>query len=672
MVRRHVGTYPTLASPNASSAKDQAPLIEQTSQNSSSSGTITPDSQQSELSRMADAANALTQGCLLQISQKNNEVEQPILQCVQIKPMNSNRDQERYRVVMNDSINFMQGMLTQQMNYMVNEQKLKKGSIVRLTQFTSNFVKDKHILVILALDILEEYGELEKIGQPVAIEYKGEGSEEVKPQPGNIAGDGFYGNKAQQAQPQQVKQEQQRSLPSRTNGSAGGGSHGAIYPIESLSPYAHKWTIKARCTSKGEIKTWHNTRGDGKLFSANFLDESSEIRATGFNNAVDQWYDVLQEGSVYYISSPCKVQLAKKQYSNLPNDYELTFENDTIIEKAEDAEGVPQVSFNFTSLADLQNVEKDNTIDCIGVLSDVGELSEITSKTTNKPFNKRELTLVDNTGYNVRLTVWGKTAQSFDTSLESVLAFKGVKVSDFGGRSLSLLSSGSMTVDPDIEQAYQLKGWYSASGRNEQFQTHANTMSTVIATSGSDRNATKTIGQVRDENLGMTDDTDWFSIKATVIYVKADNFAYPACLSENCNKKVVETDPGQWRCEKCDKTWDRPEYRYIMSVNVSDHTGQIWLSCFDETGKAMMGMSANDVHAMKEEGDERKVAEVFQDATCRTYIFRCKAKMDNFQDQQRVRYQVQAAQPLNFAVEANKLAKVIEQYSINSDSLFVS
>lgn len=521
------------------------------------------------------------------------------------------------------------------MNFMVNEQKLKKGSIVRLTQFTSNFVKDKHILVILGLDILEEYGELEKIGQPVAIEYKGEGSEEVKPQPGNIAGDGFYGNKAQQTQPQQVKQEQQRSLVTRTNGSAAGGSHGAIYPIESLSPYAHKWTIKARCTSKSDIKTWHKATGEGKLFSANFLDESSEIRATGFNDAVDQWYDVLQEGSVYYISSPCKVQLAKKQFSNLPNDYELTFERDTVVEKAEDAEGVPQVSFNFTSLADLQSVEKDNTIDCIGVLSDVGELSEITSKTTNKPFNKRELTLVDNTGYNVRLTVWGKTAQSFDTSLESVLAFKGVKVSDFGGRSLSLLSSGSMTVDPDIEQAYQLKGWYSASGRNEQFQTHANTMSVVGATSGGDRNATKTIGQVRDENLGMTDDTDWFSIKATVIYVKSENFAYPACLSENCNKKVVETDPGQWRCEKCDKTWDRPEYRYIMSVNVSDHTGQIWLSCFDETGKQMMGMSANDVWAMKEEGDDKKVGEVFQDATCRTYIFRCKAKMDNFQDQQR-------------------------------------
>jgi hypothetical protein len=34
---------------------------------------------------------------------------------------------------------------------------------------------------------------------------------------------------------------------------------------------------------------------------------------------------------------------------------------------------------------------------------------------------------------------------------------------------------------------------------------------------------------------------------------------------------------GQWRCEKCDKTHPKPEYRYVMPISVSDHTGQLWL-----------------------------------------------------------------------------------------------
>lgn len=293
---------------------------------------------------------------------------------------------------------------------------------------------------------------------------------------------------------------------------------------------------------------------------------------------------------------------------------------------------MPQVRYNFTTLSDLQSVEKDTTIDTIGILQNIGEVSEIVSKTSSKPFNKRELTLADNTGFNVRLTIWGNTALSFEAAPESVIAFKGVKVSDFGGRSLSLLSSGTMNVDPDIDEAHKLKGWYDAQGRNDTFQSHAQTMGN---TSGSGRvDAYKTIAQIRDEQLGMSEQTDYFTVKATIIYVKHDNFCYPACLSEGCNKKVVEIEQGEWRCEKCDKTHPKPDYRYIMSVNVSDHTGQLWLSCFDDVGRMIMGVPADDVVQMKEE-DDRKATEAFADANCKTFIFRCRAKMDTFQDQQR-------------------------------------
>lgn len=487
---------------------------------------------------------------------------------------------------------------------------------------------------MIALDVLEEYGEQEKLGQPVAIEsaQPKQEQEDVKPQPGNIAGNGFYGNK-----PQAQQQQAQRSLPSRPNGASHGSSHGMITPIEAISPYTHKWTIKARCTHKGDVKTWHNKNGEGKLFSANFLDDSGEIRATMFNDAVDQWYDVLQEGEVYYVSSPCRVQLAKKQFSNLNNDYELTFEKDTQVEKAEDNEGVPQVSYNFTTIEALQNVDKDTTTDILGVLQDVGEVSEITSKNSGKPFSKRDLTLVDDTGYNIRLTVWGKTAETFDVPVESVIAFKGVRVSDFGGRSLSLSSSGTMNPNPDIDEAFKLKGWYDGAGRNTNFATHANTMSLVGAAGGKAQD-TKSIAQIRDEGIGMGQETDYFSVKATIVYIKQDSFAYPACRTTDpqpCNKKVTEEGPGEWRCEKCSRVWDAPKYRYIMSVNVSDHTGQIWLSCFDEVGERVMGMPANDLMRMKEEGDDKRVTEAFGDANCQTFVFKCRAKMDTFNDQQR-------------------------------------
>lgn len=246
-----------------------------------------------------------------------------------------------------------------------------------------------------------------------------------------------------------------------------------------------------------------------------------------------------------------------------------------------------------------------------------------------KDFTKRELTIADDSQTSVRLTVWGKTAESFDAPLESVVAFKGVKVSDFGGRSLSLLGSGSLTVDPDIDEAHKLRGWFDAVGQSATFSTHQN----LAASAGGNANQdTKLISQILEEESYLQDTPAYFTLKASVIYVKNTTFAYPACQTPNCNKKVIDENPDEWWCEKCQKKWPKPEYRYVLSVNVADHTGSLWLSCFDDAGKMIVGMSANELTELKDE-DDAKFMSAMQDATCKTFNFRVRAKMETFQDQ---------------------------------------
>lgn len=78
----------------------------------SSDGTLTPDSQYDDLIKMADAMSVMSPGTLAAVG-RGEIPENPVMQCVQIKPMASQNGAERYRIVMNDTEHFIQAMLGQ-------------------------------------------------------------------------------------------------------------------------------------------------------------------------------------------------------------------------------------------------------------------------------------------------------------------------------------------------------------------------------------------------------------------------------------------------------------------------------------------------------------------------------------------------------------------------------
>ncbi|KAF5183203.1 Replication protein a subunit, partial [Thalictrum thalictroides] len=88
-------------------------------------------------------SNAISMICTGQI--KGDDVN-PVLQVVDLKQLNAGSNQnsaERYRVVLSDGFNSQQGMLATQMNFLVQSNKLKKGSVVELSQFVSQFIQNR-------------------------------------------------------------------------------------------------------------------------------------------------------------------------------------------------------------------------------------------------------------------------------------------------------------------------------------------------------------------------------------------------------------------------------------------------------------------------------------------------------------------------------------------------
>ena len=49
-----------------------------------------------------------------------------------------------------------------------------------------------------------------------------------------------------------------------------------------------------------------------------------------------------------------------------------------------------------------------------------------------------------------------------------VLAVKGARVSDFGGCSISLINSSTLQINPDIPEAFRLRGWFDNDGKTAE------------------------------------------------------------------------------------------------------------------------------------------------------------------------------------------------------------
>lgn len=119
-----------------------------------------------------------------------------------------------------------------------------------------------------------------------------------------------------------------------------------------------------------------------------------------------------------------------------------------------------------------------------------------------------------------------------------------------------------MTIGVDIPEAHNLKGWYDGEGKDASFSGYGGgggagpgARNVVFK-----RDEMKTLQDVRGGAIGTRDTPDYFNARATVISIRNENLAYPACKTVNCNKKVTLTG-SVWHCDKCDQNWDEPNYR---------------------------------------------------------------------------------------------------------------
>ncbi|KAF2550976.1 hypothetical protein F2Q68_00037158 [Brassica cretica] len=148
--------------------------------------------------------------------------------------------------------------------------------------------------------------------------------------------------------------------------------------------------------------------------------------------------------------------------------------------------------------------------------------------------------------------------------------------------------------------------------------------------------------------------------------MKVDNFYYTACPLMNgdrqCNKKVTDNGDGTWRCEKCDKCVDECDYRYILQLQLQDHTGLTWVTAFQEAGEEIMGMPAKDLYYVKHEhNDEDKFEDIIRKVAFTKYIFKLKVKEETYGDEPTVKATVVKVDKVNYSSDTRTILDAMEK-----------
>lgn len=416
------------------------------------------------------------------------------------------------------------------------------------------------------------------------------------------------------------------------------------------------------------MRTWSKPTGNGNLFSVDLIDaEGGEIRATCFNTVADQYFPLFEIGKAFYISK-CQIKSSNRKFNPLNHDYELTIDKSSIVEPVEDESALPEITYNYTPIAQIASAPNESLIDLIAVLQEVKLAVDFTSK-AGKPMTRREITLSDdsNGGSAIECTLWGNQAQEFSVPTGSVVLIRRAKVSDYSGKTISVSNSSTFEANPDLKEAHRLRGWFDQTVAVGGQVSSLTRPRTTGGGGGASRAPPKTFEQARAENIGLTK-SESFSIKACIFLIKHENDVwYPACPQKDaidpkrvCQKRLFQK-AGEWYCEKC-ATSSIPNFRYMLNFMAVDHTGVGWITAFNDQGVVILGGQEADTLSSWKADNINLYEQVFRDAAFRSYRFGITARPHTYQDEARVQFGLNSISPIDYAQESQSLIAQIRSY----------
>lgn len=121
----------------------------------------------------------------------------------------------------------------------------------------------------------------------------------------------------------------------------------------------------------------------------------------------------------------------------------------------------------LTELDSVYGLANGALVDVLGVIDHVGNLVTMTSR-DGKHCSRRVLRLVDEKGGAIPCTVWNQHAEADCVSwVGHTLVVKDARVKDGNGRSVNVVPTSYLVLDPPMEAADRIDLWYRNRGESQ-------------------------------------------------------------------------------------------------------------------------------------------------------------------------------------------------------------
>ncbi|KAL3141009.1 hypothetical protein ABBQ32_005523 [Trebouxia sp. C0010 RCD-2024] len=458
-----------------------------------------------------------------------------------------------------------------------------------------------------------------------------------------------------------------------------GSARKAVQPIAALNPYNMSWTIKARLVKKGPKRSF--TKGGTQstsVFSIELVDEQgTQIEASVWRDLADRYYDLLEEGKVYYVAKG-KVKPANKAYSSVRNDYQLHLDSGSEIEECPDQDtSKMQAKLSIVPIDQLSLfIGKKAGIDLMGVVTDVGQLGSVKRKSDNSELSRRDITLLDTSQKTVTMTLWGETAQDKGALLEAqdcpVITVTACRVSDYNGVSVSAGQRSDIQINPGAPEAQALRQWYDFEGRTAPTQHAGEGLANARGSSGGGGSQERVTFQQLTKSPAEMPSPDakpeYHNATCTVANIDPQQSMYYQACPDN-NRKVVEQN-GQWYCEYHGKTYPSMVRRYVTTLQCTDHTAELTLNAFNEQVEGLLGMSADDLAMLKEGNPEkqRQYQALLKKVQWQDFVVRIQTRTREYEGQLRMRYTVQSMKPVEYVAESKRMIEALAKLHVKVEA----